>query len=110
MAMKGIKSAVSPMTLRELVDAGVVTGAEIRFDDDGQGLVGVVLIGDDEIFLSTARGNGPRYFTSIAGLVSAMLDCGISKFKLDARGFVSRGKQASARRGFGRSTRGNQSK
>ena len=107
MAMRKYKSAVSPMTLRELVDTGVVTGAAIRFDPDGQGMVGVVLVGDDELFLGTARGNEPRYFTSIDGLVSAMQDCGINEFKLlDARGFVSRGKQASARRGFGRSAQG----
>ena len=107
MAMRGLKSAVSPMTLRELVDTGVVTTcAAIRYDDDGQGLVGIVLVGSDELFLGTARGNEPRYFTSIDGLVSAFQDCGINDFKLDARGFVSRGKQASARRGFGRSAQG----
>ena len=107
MAMREPKGVVSPMTLRELVDTGAVTGAVIRLDDDGQGLlVGIALVGDGERILGTARGTEPRYFTSIDGLVSAMQDCGINDFKLDARGFVSRGKKASARRGFGRSAQG----
>jgi hypothetical protein len=57
MAMREPKGVVSPMTLRELVDTGAVTGAVIRLDDDGQGLlVGIALVGDGERILGTARG------------------------------------------------------
>ena len=101
MSMREPKSVISPTILRELVDTGAVTGAVIRVDDAGQGLVGIALVGDGHRVLGTARGESVRYFTSIDGLVSAMQDCGINEFKLDAQGFVSRGKKASAQRGNG---------
>jgi hypothetical protein len=100
--MREMTGVVSPSTLRELVDTGAVSGATIRLGEDGQGLVGIVFVGDNERVLGVARGNSPRYFTSIDGAVSALQDCGINVFKLDATGFLSRGKKASARLGYGR--------
>lgn len=101
MIMREPKGVVSPTVLRGLVDAGTVTGAVIRLDESGQGLVGIVLVGETQRVLGTARGEGIRKFTSIDGVVSAMQDCGINEFTLDAQGFVSRGKKSSARRGNG---------
>lgn len=101
MIMRDRKGIVSPTILRELVDTGAVTGAVIRLDDAGHGLVGVAFVGDGQRFLGTARGAGIRYFTSIDGVVSAMQDCGIQEFKLEAEGFISRGKKTSALRGNG---------
>lgn len=106
MSMKKLKIALSPKTLRELVATGIVTGAIIRYDAEGQGLVGIALSNDREWFLGATQGDAPRYFTSLEGVVSAMQACGINEFNLDARGFVSRGKKESARRGFGRSAQG----
>lgn len=92
---------VNPTVLRELVDAGVVTGVIISLADSGQGLVATVQVGEGERIFGVARGGDVRYFTSIDGCVSALQDCGINRFQLDATGWVSRGKRASAARGFG---------
>jgi len=95
--MKKSDGVVRPMKLRELVVNGAVNGAMIRLDDEGHGLlVGVAFVGDSELILGTARGSEPRYFNSIDGAVSAMQDCGIHEFTLNATGFISRGKKASA--------------
>lgn len=101
MSMNEYKGVVSPTVLRGLVDAGAVNSAVIRLDESSQGLVGVAIVGDRQQLLGTSRGESIRYFTSIDGVVSAMQDCGIQEFKLEAEGFVSRGKKASALRGNG---------
>jgi hypothetical protein len=95
--MKKSEGIVRPMQLRALVLNGAVNGAMIRLDDEGHGLlVGVAVVGDSELLLGTSRGREPRYFNSIDGAVSAMQDCGIHEFTLNATGFISRGKKASA--------------
>lgn len=95
MTTKNHRSFVTPTTLRELVDAGAVSSAFIRFDQELQGLIGIVKVGDSERLLGIARGVEPRHFSSIDGIVSALQDCGIYIFTVDATGFVSRGKKTS---------------
>lgn len=96
-AMTEKRATVTAPIVRELAIAGAIEAAIVRMDENGHGLVAVVRTAAGERLLTAAR-TGVRYFQSVDGAISALQACGLSKFVVDASGWLSRtkkrGKQA----------------
>jgi hypothetical protein len=85
------RATVTVPIVRELASAGAIESVVVRMDEDESGLVGYPhgCWGAD---FSAAR-TGVRYFQSVDGAISALQVCGLSKFEVDANGWVPRTKQ-----------------
>ena len=88
MAMTEKRATVTVPIVRELASAGAIESVVVRMDEAGQGLIAVIRTAAGERIFSAAR-TGVRYFQSI----SALQVCGLSKFEVDANGWVPRTKR-----------------
>lgn len=82
-----IKSVISPTAFKEVLSVGGVKNAAIRYA--GQGLVLVLRIGGQERVLGQYRG-GPRYFSTLDGAASVLIQNGIQEFEADVSGWLPR--------------------
>lgn len=92
MAMTEKRATVTISIVRELATAGAVESVIVRMDEAGKGLVAVIRTAAGERILSASR-TGVRYFQSVDGAISALQVCGLSKFEVDANGWVPRTKR-----------------
>jgi len=90
--MKEIRPTITVPIIRELATAGVIESVIIRMDEAGQGLIAVIRTAAGERIMSASR-TGVRYFQSVDGAISALQFCGLSKFEVDATGWVPRTKR-----------------
>lgn len=92
MAMTEKRATVTVPIVRELASAGAIESVVVRMDEAGQGLIAVIRTAAGERIFSAAR-TGVRYFQSVDGAISALQVCGLSKFEVDANGWVQRTKR-----------------
>lgn len=80
-------SVVGPLGFKELLVAGSVQDTVIRAGE--KGLVIALKVGGSDFVLGRSRG-GVRYFHSIDGAASVLIQHGISQFDLDVTGWLPR--------------------
>ncbi|EFU5938112.1 partition protein [Shigella sonnei] len=78
---------VGPTAFKELLAAGSVQNAAIRAST--QGLVIALKVGTSDFVLGRSRG-GVRYFHSIDGAASVLIQHGICQFDSDVTGWLPR--------------------
>ena len=82
-----LTGVVGPTAFKELQAANSVQSATIRFVD--QGLIIVLKIGQNARVLGRSRG-GVRYFHSVDGAASVLVQHGIYKFDAEVEGWMPR--------------------
>ncbi|PJX19989.1 partition protein (plasmid) [Advenella sp. S44] len=87
MIMFDSKSVISPTAFKEVLSAGGIKSAAVRFAD--KGLILVLRIGEQERVLGQYRG-GPRYFRTVDGAASVLIQHGLFKFEADVSGWLPR--------------------
>ena len=80
-------AVIDPVSFKELLAAGGVNAATIGKAD--KGLVVMLRIGKKDRILGQYRG-GPRYFSSLDGAGSVLVQNGIYQWETDAEGWVPR--------------------
>lgn len=80
-------AVIDPVSFKEVLAAGGVRSATIGKADDG--LVVVLRIANKDRILGQYRG-GPRYFSSLDGAGSVLVQHGIFQWETDAQGWVPR--------------------
>lgn len=80
-------AVIDPVSFKEVLAAGGVNAATIGKAD--KGLVVVLRIAKKDRILGQYRG-GPRYFSSLDGAGSVLVQHGIYQWETDAQGWVPR--------------------
>lgn len=80
-------SIVGPLSFKELLAAGSVQDTVILAGD--KGLVIALKVGGKDFVLGRQRG-GPRYFYSVDGAASVLIQHGITGFYVDTIGWLPR--------------------
>lgn len=96
--MVDTKSVIGPAAFKEVLTAGGVKKTTIRHT--GNGLVLVLLIGGQERVLGQYRG-GPRYFSTVDGAVSVLIQHGIYEFEANVLGWLPKTLARKAKAPFG---------
>lgn len=78
---------ISPMAFKEVLAADGIKGASVRSAD--KGLILVLQLGEQERVLGQYRG-GPRYFRTIDGAASVLIQHGIFEFEANVSGWLPR--------------------
>lgn len=79
------KDVINPTAFKEVLLIGGVKGAAVRRAE--KGLVLVLRIGEENRILGQYRG-GARYFRSVDGAASVLIQHGIYEFNADLTGWV----------------------
>ncbi|SFQ11434.1 hypothetical protein SAMN05216419_10659 [Nitrosomonas cryotolerans] len=82
-----LKTVITPPAFKEILLIGGVKSAAVRMAD--KGLVLILRIGGEDRILGQYRG-GPRYFRSLDGAASVLIQHGIYQFEVNVTGWLPR--------------------